>query len=136
MLTCESNYQGTGITTTLIALIANAAPEDQAVATAVSYLFRSLGSVLGVSVGSTLVQDSLRSYLGERLSHMDVNVDELVIKVRTSLSTIETLDPSIQAIVRSSYAAAILAAFYWAIGLAAMATVCAWFITDRELVKH
>lgn len=33
---------GIGVTTTLIALIANAAPEDQAIATAGSYLFRYL----------------------------------------------------------------------------------------------
>lgn len=80
---------GSGITTTLIAIIANARQEDQAVATAgrrhltlfpenylkrffpVSYLFRSLGSVVGLSVGSTLVQATLRYLLRLRLSGDD-----------------------------------------------------------------
>jgi hypothetical protein len=83
---------GGGITSTLIALIANAGAADQAIATAgmlsaccqipgrrptdallVSYLFRSLGSVVGVSVGSSLVQDTLRQKLRQRLSHGDVD---------------------------------------------------------------
>lgn len=79
---------GAGITTSLISLIANAGPEDQAIATAgeycvkpcllqlthsiVSYLFRSLGSVVGISMGSTIVQMSLRSTLIKRLSGQDV----------------------------------------------------------------
>lgn len=83
---------GSGITTSLISLIANAGQEDQAIATAgtllsfrtvalltpaqnhaVSYLFRSLGSVVGLSVGSTLVQGTLRSTLHRKLSGTDVD---------------------------------------------------------------
>ena len=40
---------------------------------AVSYLFRSLGSVVGLSVGSTLVQGTLRSALHRKLSGADVD---------------------------------------------------------------
>ena len=40
---------------------------------AVSYLFRSLGSVVGVSIGSTLMQNTLRSTLQRRLSGADVD---------------------------------------------------------------
>ncbi|KAJ7432030.1 MFS general substrate transporter [Mycena galericulata] len=68
---------GMGITTSLIALISNAGPADQAMATAVSYLFRSLGSVVGLSVGSTLLQVSLRSSLREKLAGAGVDVDEV-----------------------------------------------------------
>lgn len=85
-----SVVSGAGITTTLIALIANAGPADQAIATAgqpfyytsqyqsdrysvVSYLFRSLGSVVGLSVGTTLTQATLRKQLHERLSGADVD---------------------------------------------------------------
>jgi hypothetical protein len=39
----------------------------------VSYLFRSLGSVVGLSVGSTLVQNVLRSSLHLKLSGQDVD---------------------------------------------------------------
>ena len=68
---------GAGITSTLVALIANAGPEDQAVATAVSYLFRSLGSVVGLSVGTTLTQEVLRQSLRKRLP--GENVDEVCL---------------------------------------------------------
>ena len=68
-------HLGAGITSTLVALIANAGPDDQAIATAVSYLFRSLGSVVGLSVGTTLTQDVLRQSLRKRLS--GENVDEV-----------------------------------------------------------
>jgi hypothetical protein len=88
---------GTGITTTLIALISNAGPEDQAIATAgavssrfpwlvfcffplhhtehlpltVSYLFRSLGSVITLSIGSSITQYTLRGHLRASLSGED-----------------------------------------------------------------
>ncbi len=72
---------GSGLTTTLVALIANAGPEDQAVATAVSYLFRSLGSVVGLSVSTTITQNVLRQSLRKRLTGGDID------EVRTPLFT-------------------------------------------------
>lgn len=42
-----------------------------------SYLFRSLGAIVGVSVGGTLVQGSLRSLLYRRLAGEDVDIDEV-----------------------------------------------------------
>jgi hypothetical protein len=87
---------GSGVTTTLIALISNAGPEDQAIATAgavssrfpyfvfvfalhhvehlpltVSYLFRSLGTVVTLSIGSSITQYTLRGHLRARLSGED-----------------------------------------------------------------
>ncbi len=76
-LVVASIGNGCGITTSLISLIANAGNADQAIATAVSYLFRSLGSVVGLSIGSTLVQDTLRSALRKRLTGSDADIDEV-----------------------------------------------------------
>ena len=85
---------GTGITTSLIALISNAGTVDQAIATAgtvsickkqsfhlshiepmilVSYLFRSLGAVVGLSVASTILQGSLRHTLKQKLEGTDID---------------------------------------------------------------
>lgn len=64
---------GIGVTSTLIAVISAAGAEEQAVATAVTYLFRALGTVTGVSVGSMLVQGSLRRELSERLNGTDAD---------------------------------------------------------------
>ena len=96
---------GIGVTTSLIGLIANASTEDQAVATACSYLFRSLGSVIGLSVSATVVQQSLRTQLRDRL-RSGKDADQIVKRVRESLEYVKSLDPEIQIIVRDCYGTA------------------------------
>ena len=93
---------GIGVTTSLIGLIANASTEDQAVATACSYLFRSLGSVIGLSISATVVQQSLRTQLRDGL-RSGKDADQIVKRVRESLEYVKSLDPDIQAIVRNCY---------------------------------
>ena len=93
---------GIGVTTTLIGLIANAAPEDQAIATACSYLFRSLGSVIGLSLSATVVQQSLRTQLRDRLKS-GKDADDIVKRVRESLDYVKSLEPETREIVRQCY---------------------------------
>ncbi|KAF8590764.1 MFS general substrate transporter [Ramaria rubella] len=124
---------GVVITTALIALIANVTPSDQAVATAISYLFRSLGSVIGISAGSVLVQHNLRVYLKARLSGADQDIDEIVRRVRESLSYVDSLDPVTRAIVRGTYEEALSAAFLMAAALAVCTLVSCLFIREKSL---
>lgn len=101
---------GIGVTTSLIALIANASTEDQAIATACSYLFRSLGSVVGLALSATVVQQSLKTQLRDRLR--SGNDAALIEKhVRESLDFIKTLDPEIQRVVRECYGTAVRSGF-------------------------
>ncbi|KJA21585.1 hypothetical protein HYPSUDRAFT_67708 [Hypholoma sublateritium FD-334 SS-4] len=125
---------GSGITTSLISLIANAGQADQAIATAVSYLFRSLGSVVGLSVGSTLVQGTLRSALQRRLSGEDV--DEIIKRVRESLKYIDELNSTTQAAVRSSYAEAIHVTFCFSVAMAACGLLASIFIKEKSLAQR
>ena len=111
---------GIGVTTTLIGLIANAAREDQAIATACSYLFRSLGSVVGLSLSATVVQQTLRSQLRDRLGS-GKEADDIVQKVRRSLDYIRALDPDIQEVVKQCYSKSTRAGFGFLIGVAAFA---------------
>ena len=97
---------GIGVTTSLIGLIANASTEDQAIATACSYLFRSLGSVIGLSISATIVQQSLRTQLLDRL-RSGKDADQIVKRVRESLEFVKSLDPETQVIVRNCYGIAI-----------------------------
>ena len=113
---------GIGVTTTLIGLIANAAPEDQAVATACSYLFRSLGSVVGLSLSATVVQQTLRNQLKDRLGS-GMEADEIVKEVRRSLDFIKTLDPLVRDAVRESYGDATRAGFGFLMVVAAFAAL-------------
>ncbi|KAG2003052.1 membrane transporter [Coprinopsis cinerea AmutBmut pab1-1] len=125
---------GTSITTSLISLIANAGQEDQAIATAVSYLFRSLGSVVGLSLGSTIVQITLRSTLRARLSgDSDSDIEEIVRRVRESLTYLDELDEATRAIVRGSYEVAIQATFVFATIVAALALVSSMYIKEKPL---
>jgi hypothetical protein len=124
---------GAGITTTLIAIIANADPKDQAIATACSYLFRSLGSVIGLSISSTVVQHSLRTQLREKLN--GDQADKIVERVRQSLEYINKLDPDTRELVRLCYQKATIAAFGLAVVLVSGALVSSIFIKEKKLSK-
>ncbi|MCJ1281916.1 hypothetical protein MMC26_001239 [Xylographa opegraphella] len=113
---------GIGVTTTLISIIANAPPEDQAVATACSYLFRSLGSVVGLSISATVVQQSLRNQLRDKLNS-GRDADEIVRKVRESLDVIKTLEPKIADIVRKCYGTATSHGFMLMTGIVVCALI-------------
>ncbi|KAK8238015.1 vacuolar basic amino acid transporter 2 [Phyllosticta capitalensis] len=125
---------GIGVTTSLIALIANASHSDQAVATACSYLFRSMGSVFGVSIAATLVNDSLRSHLAAALGTGD-EAAQLASRVRESITFIDTLGPHLQALVRDCYSKGTQAAFGLEVALVAGAAVAAWFIREKRLSR-
>ncbi|KAK0451362.1 major facilitator superfamily domain-containing protein [Desarmillaria tabescens] len=124
-LVIASIGNGGGITTSLISLIANTGHADQAVATAVSYLFRSLGSVVGLSVRSTLVQGTLHTVLKRELAGEDVDVDELVRQVRHSLDSITTLPRSLRVIMRHAYGEAVHIVFWFTVALAGVTVVAA-----------
>jgi hypothetical protein len=72
--------------------------------TAMYFAFRNLGSVLGVSVVSTVIQQTLRDILTVELQKYDnLDVGKIVDEVRKSLESLQTLDPEIAALVRRSY---------------------------------
>jgi len=130
-LAVSSLGNGVGVTTTLVALIATAPLADQAVVIAVSYLFRSLGVVIGISVSTALVQVKLKSSLVERL-HRD-DVDELIRHIRESLDYVQQLDPETRGIVRTSYEKALLVAFSFATVLSTITIFCSLFIKESTL---
>ncbi|KZF26225.1 MFS general substrate transporter [Xylona heveae TC161] len=108
MMICAFS-NGIGVTSALIALISNSNREDQAIATACSYLFRALGSVVGVSLSSTVVQQSLRQHLQSSLTGKEA--EKIMLRVRESLEYIKTLDPDVREVVRDSYARSTRAGF-------------------------
>ncbi|KAI9816059.1 MAG: hypothetical protein M1827_002051 [Pycnora praestabilis] len=125
---------GIGVTSTLIALrqVSNATAADQAIATACSYLFRSLGSVVGVSLASTVAQQSLRNQLRDRLKSGE-DAEDIVKNVRESLDYIRTLEPGVRELVRECYESATRAAFILTICIVAGAGISSWFIREKAL---
>ncbi|KAI5465751.1 major facilitator superfamily [Mariannaea sp. PMI_226] len=125
---------GSGITTTLVGLLANAAVEDSAVAVACSYLFRSLGSSIGISTGSAVLQQVLRYQLASRLSN-EGEAQEIEERVRQNLDYIKELPPHIADQVRAGYQAATMYTFAsMSIYLSAAFLVTFW-IRERPLKR-
>ncbi|KAJ6079316.1 hypothetical protein N7467_009069 [Penicillium canescens] len=125
---------GIGVTTTLIGLISNATYEDQAVVTACSYLFRSLGSVIGLSLSSTVVQQLLRDRLRSGLKDSK-NIDQIVEGVRESLDFIKTLDPKTARIVRDAYGWSTNKGFAFMVGVVFFALLSGFFIRETKLSR-
>lgn len=123
---------GLGVTTTLIGLLANTSYADQAVATACSYLFRSLGSVFGISMCATAFNQMLRRSLTAAL---DGNKDaaEIADRVRASISYFRSLDPAMKATVKECYGKATRASLLVGVGLVVWSAVFAWFINEKSL---
>lgn len=115
-------------------IVSNAAREDQAIATACSYLFRSLGSTAGVSLSSSAANQTLRAALKQRLGS-GTDADKIVGNVRRSLQYIKTLDPALRQLVRSSYELSTRAAFGLQIVLVAGAAASAWAIREKPLSR-
>ncbi|KAF9255703.1 MFS general substrate transporter [Marasmius fiardii PR-910] len=124
---------GAGTTTLLVALISNAGKENQAVVTAASYLFRSLGGVIGVSLGNTIEQQVLRWDLKRTLEGQ--NVEEIIRKVRESLKYIDQLEPVQQVLVRKAYGEAVRAIFIFAVTASALAFLSSTFIKGKALAR-
>ena len=119
---------GVRMTSTLTGLIANAAPEDQAIATACSYLFRSLGSVVILSLTSSVVQQSLKDQLSTRLQS-GKDAAEIVDRVRESLDYVKTLEPTVREAVQRCYTVSTRHGFLFSLGI----SVCA-MISSCELL--
>ncbi|CAI7590704.1 unnamed protein product [Penicillium pancosmium] len=125
---------GIGVTTTLIGLISNATIEDQAVVTACSYLFRSLGSVIGLSLSSTVVQQLLRERLALKLKDSK-DIDSIVNGVRESLDYIKKLDPDVAQIVRSCYGWSTNKGFGFMVIVVFFALFSACFMREAKLSR-
>jgi len=97
------------ITSTLIALIAAVGREDVAVATGISYLFRTTGQVIGVSLSGALLQAVLLKNLRERIKGPDAA--ELIRAIRHSTTIIPSLEPPMRQAAVESYALGLRAVF-------------------------
>lgn len=102
--------------------------------TACSYLFRSLGSVIGLSLSSTVVQQLLRSRLRSEL-HSSKDIDQIVDGVRESLDFIKKLDPEIARIVRSCYGWSTNKGFGFMVVVVFFALFSSFFIRESKLSR-
>lgn len=102
--------------------------------TACSYLFRSLGSVIGLSLSSTVVQQALRTRLRSALRDSK-DVDQIVDGVRQSLDYIRTLDPAVARTVRSCYGWATNKGFGFLFFVVFFALFSSFFVREKKLSR-
>jgi MFS family permease len=99
-------FQGFGmaslITTTLIAMIASVKRSDVGVSIGVTYLFRTTGQVLGVSLSGALLQATLASKLRQRITMH--GAEAVIDQIRHSTSIIPDLEPWLRKAAIDSYA--------------------------------
>ncbi|KAK7061583.1 multidrug resistance protein fnx1 [Favolaschia claudopus] len=119
------------ITTTLIAMIAGVIKEDMAVATGITYLFRTTGQVLGVSLSGAILQAVLLQKL--RLRIQDPRSAEIIYEIRHSAESIRYLDPLWKKAAVDSYADALRAVFIFQAAMAFLAFLTCLPIEENPL---
>ncbi|PCH41423.1 vacuolar amino acid permease [Wolfiporia cocos MD-104 SS10] len=119
------------ITTTLIAMIASVAKEDLAVATGITYLFRTTGQVLGVSLSGALLQAVLTRKLRERIQ--GPGAIEIIERIRHSTSVISELNPPLREAAVSSYADALRIVFICQVACNFFCLLCCLPIQENTL---
>ena len=112
---------GSTLTVTLVALVLSVDPMEVAPASGVTYLFRAVGSILGVSCTHSLFQRSLAWYL--RRTPLPAH---LVHDMRADIGTLATLTGASRTWAVSAYETSMHAVFVWllCLSLAALACLC------------
>ncbi|CAG7943582.1 unnamed protein product [Penicillium salamii] len=107
---------------------------DHAVSASTVYLIRSLGTVWGVAITSTIMQNTLSSGLGEALSGLP-DKWKVIDEIRHSVSAIYDLPPDVQMAARLVYYRGIRLSFMASAVFAFIATVAALFTRGKGLER-
>jgi hypothetical protein len=127
---------GGGMAATLVVVVVVASPEDQAVATACVYLYRQLGTTIGLAIISLVFRRVLTSNLIHRLvdaPELGLDMDEVLKGVSESLEYLDQLPTKGRIIVGAAYGNACIAVFLLCAGLAICAFISSWFINESRI---
>ncbi|KAK4685621.1 hypothetical protein P7C73_g4525, partial [Tremellales sp. Uapishka_1] len=121
-----------GITTlTIVALVADIGRDHVAVATSLSYVFRSTGQVLGVALSGALLQSILQKELEKRIT--GDNASQIITSIRQSSSSIRYLPPVIREAAVESYLRAIRGVFIVSIVFAVVGLLAGMGMRNLDL---
>lgn len=123
---------GAMLTTTLLACIAAVDHSQQAVITSATYLARSLGSTIGVTVGSAIYQNILKARLWERFGDYP-NAEEIIRRVRNDLSELKHLPKGWHDGVIASFVEAFRGVWFTLLGLVLLALICVSLLKQHTL---
>ncbi|KAK1538438.1 major facilitator superfamily transporter [Colletotrichum paranaense] len=124
---------GAMLTITLLGCIAAVDHSQQAVITSATYLARSLGGTIGITIGSAVYQNVLRVKLWERFGDYP-NAAKIIGRIRDDLDELKNLPPGWKPGVIDSFREAFGSVWYTMLGLSILALV---FISlMRQHVLH
>ncbi|KAK9899963.1 MFS general substrate transporter [Cystobasidium minutum MCA 4210] len=124
---------GAILTSTLIALLSSIDPADTAAAIGVTYLFRATGSVLGIAVSTSILQQSLKNNLTKYFSGK--HADKIIDKIRQNVDYIRELQGNERAAAIASYWSAMHNVFLAVMIAAILAFVSLLFIQQHHLAS-
>lgn len=120
-----------GYPTTFLSILTVSSQSEQAVVTSTLILWRSLGTVFGVSLSSLVLQNMLRIFLNQNVIGPERNT--VIDAVRKSVTAIYDLKPLYQEQVRDSYAAALRSTFVGTLILSVAFTTVSIFVRIPRL---
>ncbi|OBZ88665.1 Multidrug resistance protein fnx1 [Choanephora cucurbitarum] len=123
---------GSLVTTALVSMLSCVNSTDMATITSISYLFRSTGGVIGISVTSAIFQGVVKRVLSERITGPD---REAIIEIaRKSMNQVrEVLPPDALEIVLDTYQVAVSYAFYFCALISLLSVISTLFIQQYQL---
>lgn len=119
------------LTCTLLALINTVPRSEIAVATGVSYLFRTTGQVVGVAVSGAILQNSLKHELRKRIK--GPGAEELITKIRHQSSIIPQLAKAQQKAAIRSYDVSLKHAFFFALCSSLITLLATYMMENLKL---
>ncbi|KAI8353223.1 major facilitator superfamily domain-containing protein [Blakeslea trispora] len=123
---------GALVTTALVSMLSCVGSTDMATITSISYLFRSTGGVIGISVTSAIFQGVVKHILSERITGPDR--DAIIDIARKSMNQVrELLPPDALEIVLDTYQVAVRYAFYYCIIISILGVISTLFIQQYQL---
>ncbi|OLN84920.1 Multidrug resistance protein fnx1 [Colletotrichum chlorophyti] len=124
---------GAMLTITLLGCIAAVDHSQQAVVTSATYLARSLGGTVGITIGSAVYQNVLRNKLWERFGDYP-NAAEIIARIRDDLDELKNLPPGWKPGVIDSFMEAFRSVWLTMLGMSVLALICISLM--RQHVLH
>ncbi|KAK5993632.1 Multidrug resistance protein fnx1 [Cladobotryum mycophilum] len=120
------------LTTTLLACIAAVEHSQQAVITSATYLYRSVGGTIGVTIAAAVYQNILNSHLWKRFG-AEPNAAEVIQRIRDNLNELKHLPDGWESGVIRSFMEAFEGVWLTLLGLAVAGLISVSFMKQHKL---
>ncbi|GAW12557.1 hypothetical protein ANO14919_019270 [Xylariales sp. No.14919] len=124
--------QGGMLTVTLLACLAAIDHSHQATITSATYAFRSVGSTVGITVGSAIYQNVLKDGLWERFGDLPGAAEEIK-RIRDDIDELNHLPEGWYDGVAASFQEAFQSLWFTLVGLTALAVISVSFMKQHTL---